>query len=192
MVNIKKIITKSFFQVGGFIVLFSVVSLALDIWRGKNIPKNSIPMASYVPLSSEPFNSQPSNHEPSNQKSLNEKPLNIVELSNNRLIIMYFWAEWCGPCKVTTPSVKQLAKHYPVVSVAMASGENKKLARYVNHAKMTFPVINDNNQTIARSWGVKVTPSILFIKNGKVLGFTAGVSGYPGLLARAWWLDTSL
>jgi len=169
MKNIKKLSANTLFQVAAFVILFCVVSLALDVWRGQHIPKYTLPTTPLV--------------------TLNTDTINIDSLSDNQLVVVYFWATWCGPCKVTTPSVKQLAKHYPVVSIAMASGDNATLARFAHNAQITFPVINDNAQTLARSWGVKVTPSVLFIKNSKVLGFTAGVSGYPGLLARSWWLE---
>ena len=39
---------------------------------------------------------------------------------------------------------------------------------------------------IGKEYGIK-DASVLFIKNGQILGYTMGASAYPGLLARAWW-----
>ncbi|WP_053980605.1 thioredoxin domain-containing protein [Marinagarivorans algicola] len=158
-------------QVAIMLFVFLLMSTALDIWRAQQLPQGTLPVGSYT--------------------TLNEQVINFHDLEHyaaDELVVVYFWATWCGPCKVTSPSVKQLAKHHPVVSIAMASGDDKVLEQYVSSSGLNIPVINDDNQAIANTWGVKVTPTVLFIKGGQIHGYTMGASGYPGLLARAWWL----
>lgn len=150
-----------------YLAVFLVFSWGLDYWRGKALPIAAIPVSAYTGLDSTTYD--------------------INALSQSQLVVVYFWATWCGPCKVTTPSVKQLAKHYPVVTIAMASGSDATLNDYVHEAGLNVPVVNDQEQAIAGEWGVGVTPTVLFIKNGQILGYTMGASAYPGLLARAWW-----
>lgn len=158
---IKKV-SQFFAYVGAFILL----SFAMDYWRGRGLPDNNIPYDSYVDISG--------------------KQIDVNTLSGNGLTVVYFWATWCGPCKVTSPSIKQLAKHYPVVSIALRSGENERLAKYFNNTEYEIPIVNDNDGIISKQWGVGVMPTVLFIKDKKILSYTMGASGYPGLLARAW------
>ena len=156
-----------------FIAIFVALSAVMDYWRGKSLPSSGIPSSLYT--------------------SISNQTIDIAELSENNLTVVYFWATWCGPCTVTSPSIEQLAKHYPVVTVAMASGQDSDLrSHFKNDAtnrEAALPILNDNNQTIAQQWGVKATPTVLFIKDRKILGHTMGASVYPSLLARAWWLN---
>ena len=149
-----------------YVSVFILLSLVMDYWRGRALPENHIPYDSYIDISG--------------------KPVDIKTLSGNGLTVVYFWATWCGPCKVTSPSVKYLAKHYPVVSIALKSGEDDALTKYFNNTESVIPIVNDTDGVISKQWGVHAVPTVLFIKDKKILSYTMGASGYPGLLARAW------
>lgn len=152
--------------------MFIVVSVALDLWRARELPKGEFPVAQY--------------------QSIDGEAIDLASMSREGVTVLYVWATWCGPCKVTTPSMKQLAQHFPVVSIAMASGSDEALKAYQSEHTFNYPVINDNDQVISNAWSVAVTPSILLLKDGKIVAFTTGISTYPGLLLRAWWLRFSL
>jgi thioredoxin 1 len=79
-------------------------------------------------------------------------------------VVVDFWAEWCGPCKMLTPIIEEVA------------GE---LAGRVTIGKLN---IDDNPQTASR-YGVSSIPSLLFIKGGQV------VNQHTGLLPKKLLLD---
>src|SRR5690349_3875349 len=79
-------------------------------------------------------------------------------LSSDKLTLVDFWATWCGPCRTMGPVVEDLAKEY--------SGK-------VNIGKLDV----DNNPNVCGKYGITNIPTILFIKNGKVVDRTVGV--YP-------------
>lgn len=169
----KNIIKKSAFRFGReallLFAIFGATSLAMDYWRGIDIDKGELPPLSYQSIDGEEYN--------------------INTLSHGELTIMYFWATWCGPCKVTSPSINKLQSHYPVVSIALESGHDDELQRYMRKTGYNFPVVNDENRNISKRWHTSVTPTIVFIHNNKVIGVTSGASSYPGLIIRAWWLS---
>jgi thioredoxin 1 len=66
------------------------------------------------------------------------------------LVMVDFWAVWCGPCKVVAPIVDELAKEY--------AGKLKVLK-----------LNTDENQDIAGKYQVMGIPSLLFFKDGKVV-----------------------
>ena len=71
-------------------------------------------------------------------------------LDSDKLSVIDFWAEWCGPCRAIGPVIEELAKHY----------DGK-----VNIGKVNVDV----NPAISMEYGITSIPAILFIKNGKVV-----------------------
>ena len=64
------------------------------------------------------------------------------------LAMVDFWASWCGPCKMLSPTVEALAEQY----------EGKVLVAKVNV---------DEEPDLARSFGVMSIPTVVFMKNGR-------------------------
>ena len=71
------------------------------------------------------------------------------EVMNSELpVLVDFWAEWCGPCKMIAPAIHDLAVEY--------GGK-------LNVAKVDV----DNAPNIARKYGVRSIPALIFFKDGK-------------------------
>lgn len=112
----------------------------------------------------------------------------IAALSQERPLLIYVWATWCSICRYTTPSVNKLAKEGGnVVSIAMRSGDNAKLARWVEKKQLKMPVINDENGALSQQWQVRVTPTLVIVSKGNVVSTTTGWTSYWGLKLRMWW-----
>jgi thioredoxin 1 len=69
-------------------------------------------------------------------------------IKTNALLVVDFWAPWCGPCRTITPVIEQLAAEY---------------AGKAAFAKMNI----DENQTVPNAFGVMSIPTIVVFHNGK-------------------------
>jgi thioredoxin 1 len=76
-------------------------------------------------------------------------------LESDKLTMIDFWAEWCGPCRAIGPVIDELSKEY----------DGK-----VNIGKVNV----DHNPQISMNYGITSIPSILFVKNGQVVDKLVG------------------
>jgi len=76
-------------------------------------------------------------------------------LASDKLTVIDFWAEWCGPCRAIGPVIEELSKEY----------DGK-----ANIGKLNV----DNNPEVSMNYGITSIPAILFIKNGQVVDKLVG------------------
>ena len=86
-----------------------------------------------------------------------------------RVVLLNFWATWCGPCKEEMPAMERLyQKHRSQGLVVLAlsndaEGSTQRVARFIKESGFTFPVGLDPRLRVASLYGVRVLPSSLVI-----------------------------
>jgi thiol-disulfide isomerase/thioredoxin len=103
--------------------------------------------------------------------------------------LVYFWGSWCPICKTTSPFVSTLAadNDYQIHAIALSSGTDNEIERYMIKHGYQFPVINDDSGNISESWGVAVTPSIFVInQEGEISHTSTGMTSLWGMRFRLW------
>jgi cytochrome c biogenesis protein CcmG/thiol:disulfide interchange protein DsbE len=91
-----------------------------------------------------------------------------------KLLVLNFWASWCGPCVDEEPSLVEFSRMFGpqgVVVLGVSSDANEKLySRFIQRFGVTFPTARDPEQNIAASYGTFQIPETYLIdKHGKVL-----------------------
>jgi thioredoxin 1 len=91
---------------------------------------------------------------------------NIKEIIGaGKPVVIDFWAEWCGPCRMVGPSIEELAHEYD--------------------GKVTIGKLNvDDNVDTPTEYGIRNIPTILFIKDGKVVDKQIGAAPKAAIAAK--------
>lgn len=120
--------------------------------------------------------------------TLDGNTLDLKALSDERPLLVYVWATWCGVCRYTSPSVASLAEEGGnVVTVALRSGDDSTLSHWLKKKKYAMQVVNDEQGQLSRLWQIQVTPTVLVISKGEVKSVTTGFTSRWGMKLRLWW-----
>lgn len=149
------------------VVIFITIVVLMDFWRAPSMPAT--------------FDSTPLH-------TLDGSDVTLNAMSEERPLLLYFWASWCGVCRYTTPSVAQLVEEGEnVMTIALRSGAPKDVSRWLEQKKVQLPVVNDASGELSRSWQIGVTPTLVVLYQGEVVSSTTGWTSYWGMKMRLWW-----
>ncbi|MCT4712230.1 protein disulfide oxidoreductase [Enterobacteriaceae bacterium H11S18] len=153
------------------LALLGAVLLVMDWWRAPQLPSA--------------FDSTPLH-------TLDGNTLSLAAMSQERPLLIYFWASWCGVCRFTTPDVARLtAEGENVATVALRSGDKQKVASWLARKQVSFPVINDADGRLSQNWQIGVTPTFVVLYKGEIVSSTTGWTSYWGMKTRLWWARLS-
>jgi len=94
---------------------------------------------------------------------INEANFEMEVMKSNQPVLVDFWAEWCGPCKMLSPVLEEIAAE---------QAERVKVVK----------VNVDNNPQLAARFGIQSIPTLLYFADGKVIHQTVGVAGKKAIL----------
>jgi thioredoxin 1 len=105
-----------------------------------------------------------------NPTAVSDSTFETLVLKAEEPVLVDFWAEWCGPCKMVAPILDELA------------GERS--------GKLTVAKLNvDENPATPMKYGIRGIPTMILFKNGQVAATKVGALPKRQLLA---WLDSYL
>lgn len=103
-------------------------------------------------------------------------------------VLVYFWASWCPVCKAEAGNIQTISENFEVITIALKSGTDKEIYKYLNSQNLNFNVVNDNNGYLTNKFGVSIFPTtIIYDKNRNVVFSDVGYTSIWGLWLRMLW-----
>jgi len=97
--------------------------------------------------------------------NLNESNFEREVTRSDKPVLVDFWAQWCGPCKLIAPLLDEIAR---------------EKADAIKVGKVNV----DENQSLSSKFNIRAIPSLLFFKNGQLRDQVTGMTSKKDLLSR--------
>src|SRR4030042_5510506 len=88
--------------------------------------------------------------------------VDVLQASYNKPVLVDFWAEWCGPCRVLGPTLERLAEN--------------------NNDWSLVKVNSDENPELSTQFGIRSIPSVKLFSKGKVINEFVGALSEPAII----------
>ena len=96
---------------------------------------------------------------------INDSNFEELVLNSDKPVMIDFWAEWCGPCRVIAPYVEQIADEY----------DGKAVVGKVDV---------EQSPDVANRYGIRNIPTLLFFKDGKLVDKHVGMAAKTALTSK--------
>lgn len=150
-----------------YLLIFLVAGFVANLWQSRNQSSGQAPAIS--------------------GQALNGHWQTVDMADYQEPVLLYFFAEWCPICKLQHATIQSIDNNYPVIAIAMQSGDLENVANYVRRQDLDLFVLNDANGDMSRAFGVNGVPASFIIDAQNEIRFsTRGYASELGLLSRLW------
>ena len=152
-----------------------LIALAVNFWQARHVPEGPAPALDARILTA---------------SGLSEDSLqDWLARRRGQVVAVHFWATWCPICKASEDNITRLMGDWPMVTVAMQSGDEMAVQRHLQKAALSWPTALDPQGTLAKAWGISAVPATVILdREGRVATASMGYTSTLGLWARLWWV----
>lgn len=148
------------------ITIFLLVYLAARSWMQRDMVAGPLPEVKGISLTAEQID---------------------ISTKLERPLLLHFWASWCRICRFEQDSIQSISQEYQVVTVAMQSGSDDEVRKFLKDNNLSFTVINDEEGLLSKRFGIQGVPASFIInKQGEIAYTEVGYTSAWGLRFRLW------
>lgn len=157
------------------LLLIVAVGWGVNAWQTRHIPSGPAPAFS-APLAGAPT----------------EVSLDAWRAQHpGRAVALHVWAEWCPICRMEENSVTAVQQDWPVLTIAMRSGDATRVARELNARGLPWLTVVDPDGSLAARYGLKAVPAFIVLDaEGRIRHAAVGYTTEAGMRLRLWWAET--
>ncbi|MDD5372548.1 MAG: protein disulfide oxidoreductase [Sulfurimonas sp.] len=160
-------ITKYLKEIALFFIIITIFANILSLYRSGNLNKNALDIQTVTLMNNSSYT-----------------------LPKNEPILIYFWATWCPICRAESPNIETISKKFNVITIALKSGDDSKIDKYLKNKNLSFKVVNDDDGSITKKFNISVFPTtVIYDKEGNVLFSDVGYTTTLGLWFKMWWAN---
>jgi thiol-disulfide isomerase/thioredoxin len=152
------------------LVLIGLVIAGMSYWKTRHMALGSSPKSQLIDLSG--------------QSAF------VPNVREGRLSLVYFFAPWCGVCKLSMGNLNEIRREMPEVDiqiVALDYESKDDVMRFVNDNGIE-PTVYMGNEFTGLAWGVSAYPSYFFVDQDSVIrSRSVGYSSKFGIMLHAFW-----
>lgn len=154
--------------------IFLVAFVALQFWQGRDMQAGTMP-----PIAGQLADGRPTSIEA------------MLREAGGKPLLLYVWSATCPICRAEEGTIAALAEDWPVMTLAMQSGNAEAVAKLMQERKLAYPALVDARGEIAWALGVRATPAWFIVDRDSAIRFSGmGYTTGWGLRARLWWAQT--
>ena len=149
------------------LLLMTIIANVMSIYRSQEL--------NHTPLKIEKF------------KLITNKEFHI---DKSKPLLIHFWATWCPTCKMEASNINLLSKYFQVVTIAVKSGSDYELKKYLDEHGYTFLVVNDKDTQLSKYFKIAGYPTTFIYDKEQKLRFSeVGYTSTLGLYLRLLWVE---
>ncbi len=153
------------------LALFIAVLVGVNAWQTRNMPSGKAPE----------FSTSLSNGETISLRQWRAQ-------HPNQAVALHFWADWCPICKTEEHSISRINGDWPVLTIAMQSGDAAKVRSVLSKRQLNWLTAIDTSGQITKWYGFGGVPAFVVIDaNGNIASATMGYTTEIGMRLRLWW-----
>lgn len=134
------------------------------------------------------YRSRDLTHAPLQIDSLTLIDGSTYHVKEDKPLLIHFWATWCPTCKLEASNIDFLSKHFEVVTVAVKSGSDAEVRKFMQEHNYHFNVFNDSNAVLASEFHIAGFPTTFIYNKEHTLSFSeVGYSSTLTLYLKMLW-----
>ena len=150
-----------------FIVVMTIFANILSLYKSSDLNKSSFNLANITLLDAGSY-----------------------KLDDTKPVLVHFWATWCPTCKLEASNIDTISDSFQVLTIAVKSGSNQDINKFLKENELNFKVVNDNSGMIANEYNLAAYPTtFIYDKNREVVFSEVGYTSTFGLYLRMWWAE---
>ncbi|MBI5192740.1 MAG: TlpA family protein disulfide reductase [Nitrospirae bacterium] len=157
------------------IILTIAFSIGLGFYNNRTSIADSRGYAAYLGIQEFP---RPVEAKDFTLKDIANKKINLKSY-RGKVVMLNFWATWCGPCRMEMPSMERLHQQFKdkaFVIISVASGDSREeVSSFMKEYRLTFPALLDDDYEVSDEYKVWAVPTTYFINTkGEIIGKAQG------------------